>query len=949
LRAAQGLLAGKDATGVPVLVELLAETPLDVAFQAEELLCWLAGYAAPRELVGNGGQQAVKCRRAWRAWLRDNPGKANPVAALHSHRRPRLLIVCQKQLSRTRDAITNTVDLIGADGRVRWTPFTSTDVLDLQWLPRGRLLLTGWRAPLLGTFVSEFDLKEDMQWSVEVSQIGTCRTVIRQADGTTVAIGSDATLLLQPNGECVRYWEQVPEDVCETMPTLRGGRVLRGDDFRIVEEDRERRVFWETFISSLKIQRVRVALGLVSFGFPQSQIDIEHDLGYQASALESALPKMRYLALSRLAAKRDWALSALPQVVEALNDSDAEVRDEAVQCVATLGPRAARAVPRLMEMLESVEKPTPVDDNLIRALRNLGPVALPALLKTAEASKNPRARVLALLVLEKLSDETERARPALFAALNDNEKTVRYAGVYYVGTRAPCDPACMKALLGAVDDPEEIVRASAIVFLCKCEPVPTKAAFPLFRELLPDIRRPHADIIDTLGRLGQRDPTICKKLLAKVQEGQLDALDGFGVMGANGTSAIGELTRWAEPPQDDNGHLKGSTVSALFSLADLAEHDSAAGEVIVKFFRKIAAKMPDLAFHLLFKVDRAERGRGQAIKLILELIEKDDPLWQHREIIGWMELGKDSPAALVDLIQRSEGKVRERTQQALCQVAQPGPDAVPSLLEILAEGDTTLQIAAINALKRIGPRAGSAAPQLHAALRDDNLAYYAAIALASIEPDRSETAAALLQVLRNWENPLDIPDFDYHRNRVITALGRLGSRGKPAVPFLITLLESQPASRGHAAWPNDWIERLIEAENKPAADRLRFAEALTSGNQLTRHTLISALANLAPVSDKAFATILRTASNPSASSLERWLASEALTRLGPKHHAHLKDLLPLLRDERTPVHVQYDAIKGVGAMGPAARDAVPLLKQLAAEGTFPIRKAARAALAKINP
>jgi HEAT repeat protein len=89
LRAAQGLLAGRDTAGVTALVELLADSPLVVGWQAEELLRWLAGPAAPREPVGSGNlEQRAKCREAWRNWLAANPTKADPVAAFASTRRP---------------------------------------------------------------------------------------------------------------------------------------------------------------------------------------------------------------------------------------------------------------------------------------------------------------------------------------------------------------------------------------------------------------------------------------------------------------------------------------------------------------------------------------------------------------------------------------------------------------------------------------------------------------------------------------------------------------------------------------------------------------------------------------------------------------------------------------------------------------------------------------------
>ena len=59
LRAAQGLLAGKDTAGVPVLIDLLADAGVEVRWQAEELLRWLAVDAAPEAVVGADAKLAA--------------------------------------------------------------------------------------------------------------------------------------------------------------------------------------------------------------------------------------------------------------------------------------------------------------------------------------------------------------------------------------------------------------------------------------------------------------------------------------------------------------------------------------------------------------------------------------------------------------------------------------------------------------------------------------------------------------------------------------------------------------------------------------------------------------------------------------------------------------------------------------------------------------------------
>jgi hypothetical protein len=72
LRAAQGLILGHDRAGVPALVGLLADGPLEVAYQAEN---WLGGVAGPRvdvPVLQESRAARARCRAAWDAWWKKN-------------------------------------------------------------------------------------------------------------------------------------------------------------------------------------------------------------------------------------------------------------------------------------------------------------------------------------------------------------------------------------------------------------------------------------------------------------------------------------------------------------------------------------------------------------------------------------------------------------------------------------------------------------------------------------------------------------------------------------------------------------------------------------------------------------------------------------------------------------------------------------------------------------
>jgi HEAT repeat protein len=69
-RAAQGQLAGRDRSGVAVLIALLADGPLDSASAAEDLLTCLAGPRSPRLSVADDPVVRKRCHDAWASWWR---------------------------------------------------------------------------------------------------------------------------------------------------------------------------------------------------------------------------------------------------------------------------------------------------------------------------------------------------------------------------------------------------------------------------------------------------------------------------------------------------------------------------------------------------------------------------------------------------------------------------------------------------------------------------------------------------------------------------------------------------------------------------------------------------------------------------------------------------------------------------------------------------------------
>jgi hypothetical protein len=69
------LLAARDISGMPVLVELLHKGPFNVALQAEDLLSLAAQEKGPTAPLADTAEARQKCHDAWQAWWEKNKAK----------------------------------------------------------------------------------------------------------------------------------------------------------------------------------------------------------------------------------------------------------------------------------------------------------------------------------------------------------------------------------------------------------------------------------------------------------------------------------------------------------------------------------------------------------------------------------------------------------------------------------------------------------------------------------------------------------------------------------------------------------------------------------------------------------------------------------------------------------------------------------------------------------
>jgi HEAT repeat protein len=133
LRAAQGLLAGRDKGGMPTLIELLDDSSVEVRWQAEELLRWTAIDTAPAPMGSEPeAKRGTRCRGAWRQWWKENGEKLDLDEVEKEPRRSLLLLGYNRAEGR--------VWIFGSDGETRHEWQTKKGLEDAQYVPGGTVL-----------------------------------------------------------------------------------------------------------------------------------------------------------------------------------------------------------------------------------------------------------------------------------------------------------------------------------------------------------------------------------------------------------------------------------------------------------------------------------------------------------------------------------------------------------------------------------------------------------------------------------------------------------------------------------------------------------------------------------------------------------------------------------------------------------------------------------------
>jgi hypothetical protein len=163
LRVAVGFLTTKERRAVPVLIDLLRDLPRERGWEAEEMLRYLAGDAAPAVALDDGAEARAACREAWLAWWKKDGDKLDltkfdPSQAMLGHL---LAVIAENNC---------TLYEFGRDGKPLWEIPRLDNSVDARVLPGSRVLI----AEMGPNRVTERDFKGNILWEKKLPESPYC-------------------------------------------------------------------------------------------------------------------------------------------------------------------------------------------------------------------------------------------------------------------------------------------------------------------------------------------------------------------------------------------------------------------------------------------------------------------------------------------------------------------------------------------------------------------------------------------------------------------------------------------------------------------------------------------------------------------------------------------------------------------------------------------------------
>jgi HEAT repeat protein len=511
LRAAQGLLAAKDKTVIPVLVELLQEPSVEVSWQAEELLHWIAGEEAPQAIIGAGKPNERKeCQQAWAAWWTAQGPKLDLAKLEKDPRRPILLFLADVATTVPENESAR-VWLCGCDGKPRWQLSKVKVPCAVQWVGGNQVFLAeGSGENEHEAHLTERDLDGKIVWGTKWKEQLVVLTCRRLPDGNTFLAASESIVELGRDGKPIyehrgvkfplvdeayklddnqtvriasagdsivevdaRSGTEISKSKAPLPPQWRGqlrtrlrlspdGQMFRLliEEGKVVQMSTSGKIVWERAVKGVR----RIAGSLLGgnlllscYPSPPSARVVEMDQtgrvvweAFPEGALYVVQPCFGLIRVGFTSPRPSGVIvDSVAYRLQGLKSKKLATRQRSAAALKEFEAKAEEAIPLLIEFLAD-------PDALIReyasdALVSIGKGSIPPLLKALK-DKKPLTRLWAISSLCRIKAHADAIVPPLINAMKDEDIDVRMASVLAFEFIGPEGKAAVPALIKFLDD-----------------------------------------------------------------------------------------------------------------------------------------------------------------------------------------------------------------------------------------------------------------------------------------------------------------------------------------------------------------------------------------------------------------------------------------------------------------------------------------------------------------
>ncbi len=413
---------------------------------------------------------------------------------------------------------------------------------------------------------------------------------------------------------------------------------------------------------------------------------------------------VRHGAINAIYLLRSAHAQLIPALVSLLSDPKPQWSERAATVIGRLGPSASATVPAL---LEAARKRSPAPPVYFDALAQIGPAAVPGVLRAIE-KENPDTLIRdhwSVKCLQKIGGE---AVAPLAAALADGSISIRLVAARGLGELGPVAAPAFPALAGAAGDADPRVRATALGALVSTRAqrlaaisrveAALKDSSPMVRvaatQLVPylgDEARPLAPTL--LAALGDSDPAV-----------RLAVVQALPTIGAAAEPALGALLQLLPKAESQ------TRVQVLQVFASIGGSAKAALPEVQSLLKDSDAAVRAAALLALAKIEEPEA------RLAILMSGLDDPALPVRkvaaqELAALGDKAREATTRLTAMLQRENE--RDFAFDALRQIS---PRSVPDLVTMLTDRDLAVKLFATQRLGRLGPEARDAIPALEAIL-----------------------------------------------------------------------------------------------------------------------------------------------------------------------------------------------------------------------------------------